>query len=44
MCPGRFLDLIGGDPSVSKSIQLHVDMFRFVLIKPPGGGVSVLKS
>ena len=32
-CPGRFLDIIGGDPSVSKSNRSHVDNFQFFFIK-----------
>ena len=31
-CPGKFLDVIGRDPSVSKSNRLHVDIFRFSLL------------
>ena len=31
-CPGRFLDIIGRDPSVSKSNRLHVDMLHVSLI------------
>ena len=30
-CPGRFLDIIGGDPSVSKSNWLHDHIFRVFL-------------
>jgi hypothetical protein len=32
-CPGRFLDIIGWDPSVSKSNRLHVDICRFLFMK-----------
>ena len=31
-CLGRFLGIIGQNPSVSKSTKLHVDIFRFVFI------------
>jgi hypothetical protein len=27
--PGKFLGIVGQDPSDSKSIRLHVDIFRF---------------
>ena len=30
-CAGTFLGIIGRDPSVSESNQLHVDIFRFFL-------------
>ena len=30
-CPGRFFDIIGQDPSVSKSNRLHVDIIQFFL-------------
>ena len=30
--PGKFLSIIGQDPSDSKSNQLHVDIFRFCFI------------
>ena len=30
--PGRFLDIVGQDPSVSKFNQLHVDNFQFFFI------------
>jgi hypothetical protein len=32
-CPGRFLGIIGQDPSVSKPKQLHVDVYRLFIIK-----------
>ena len=31
-CPGRFLGIVGQDPSVSKSNRLHVEVFRFSLL------------
>jgi hypothetical protein len=30
--PGKFLDIVGQDPSNSKSNRLHVDIFRFCFI------------
>ena len=30
--PGKFLGILGQDPSVSKSNQLHVDIFHFYFI------------
>ena len=30
---GRFLGIIGGDPSVCKSSRLHVDILRFSFMK-----------
>ena len=32
-CPGRILGLIGQDPSVSKPKKLHVDVYRFFMVK-----------
>ena len=32
-CPTRFLGIIGQDPSVSKSSQLHVDIFFFTNLR-----------
>ena len=31
-CPGRFLGIIGRDPSESKSNRLHVVIFQFSLL------------
>lgn len=28
-CPGRFLDIVGRDPTVSNINRLHIDVFRF---------------
>ena len=32
-CPGRFLGIIGRDPSASKPKQLHVDIYRLFINK-----------
>ena len=32
-CPGRFLSIIGRDPSVSKSNRLHVTTFGFFFVR-----------
>ena len=32
-CPGRFLGIVGRDPSVSKTSWLHVDIFQFLFIR-----------
>jgi hypothetical protein len=32
-CLGRFLGISDEDPSVSKSKQLHVDCFQFIVVK-----------
>ena len=31
-CPGRFLGIIGRDPTVSKSNWLHIGIFHFIFI------------
>jgi len=32
-CPGRFLGIIGGDPTVSKTNRLDVAIFRVFIIR-----------
>ena len=32
-CSRRLMGIIGGDPSVSKPKELHVDVYRFLIVK-----------